>query len=523
MSSIMRRIREIHKFSKSDIIVIFLLSLIITISSFLFLIFSESETSTWYALQLTNPMMQFTGIVLSMPATIMMYIFHYTGIDNGGGDDLGSYIWGIFSSPLLTFIIWFSIFYILAKISSVLLKGKYSFLKHGISIFIIILLASPYIFYSSSTNQVNACLSGKLDYTFQMGQLGGVQMSPAQEGPMDCFKDIVQTRLGSKVSDQTVEANYCNNLSDTALVDGGKNGSTLSYRTFCENNLENHHVTLQSVIPQSALPGTPITIYGSNFSRNTVTVLLHDPVSKLSAILWSGISQNDNSISFNLNSLLSNSSCSDLWQQLGDCSTFINVPPGKYKIEIKYSPMFSTIQMTPPLDFEVLSDTPGQSVSTNTGAMTQILLPKKPIVPSNMVFNPVHIDNNLVQVIGHDGPVIVGTSTITLSASKAASAKTGFSWINIVMTTFVPWQALTFNVDLTNNQEAQSLLSVLWDGKAIGDVDGRITVNGQVGPFLFPVPAGSQMAHVLGLRLDSFTQGTTSMTISNIQMGSIPK
>ena len=347
-------------------------------------------------------------------------------------------------------------------------------------------------------------------------------MSPAQEGPADCFKGIVQAKLGSKISDPTAETNYCNSLSDTALVDGGKNGSTFSYRTFCEDNLENHPVTLQSITPQSAVPGTPITIYGSNFSKNTVTVLLNDPVSKLSAILWSGISQNDGSISFNLSSVLSNSSCSDLWQQLGDCSMFINVPPGKYKIEIKYSPMFSTIQITPPLDFDVLSDTPGQSLSTSTDVMTQILLPKNQTVPSNMVFNPVHIDNNLVQIVGHAGSVISSTSTITLSASKAASAKTGFSWINIVMTTFVPWQALTFNVDLINSQQTHSLLSVLWDGQTIGDVDGRITSNGQVGPFLFPV-AGSQMAHVLGLRLDSFASGTTSVTISNIQMGSIPK
>ena len=99
MAGIIRRIREIHKFSKTDVIVIFLLSLIIVISSFLFLVFSESETSTWYALQLTNPMMQFAGIVLSMPATIMMYIFHYTGIDNGGGDDLEAIYGGYF--PLL--------------------------------------------------------------------------------------------------------------------------------------------------------------------------------------------------------------------------------------------------------------------------------------------------------------------------------------------------------------------------------------------------------------------------------------
>lgn len=74
---------------------------------------------------------------------------------------------------------------------------------------------------------------------------------------------------------------------------------------------------------------------------------------------------------------------------------------------------------------------------------------------------------------------------------------------------------LEFDYKFTDPKDAQGLLTVQWDAKRIGDIDGRIQRQGHQ-TFIAPVGKVYKNMFPLGFRLDSFTKIPSSISIGNI-------
>jgi len=236
--NLITRIRNAEKFKKSDIVIIIIFSLIVSASSLG--VYYISESSVFFSVEHSSRWLQISGFILGFPGLIMMYAFHLGGIDTNGGDDLASYLWGIFASPFLAFIFWFVVFYILAKTCSKISKRKGMIAKHSASLLVIILILFPYAlyFFNTSTDMVaDQCLSGELNYQMMSGSFGNTAPKEFTVGPDYCFGDIAKAKNLSTAQQQI---DFCQGLSDTKVVgDQGKGGGIynfpkgLSFRDYC--------------------------------------------------------------------------------------------------------------------------------------------------------------------------------------------------------------------------------------------------------------------------------------------------
>ena len=227
-----------EKFKKSDILLVVFFSFILAAASYY--VFVISENSLFYDVAQTSRWLKISGLILSLPATVMMIIFHFAGIDRGGGDDLASYLWEIFTSPVLAFMLWFCLFYIIAKIGSKIFKGKYAIFKHVPAIIIIVFIIIPYLqffFSKSSGNVSDLCLSGAMNHQMMSGSFDNAPATEFTVGPDYCFADIVRSRNFIS-SEQKLD--FCNGLSKTKIVGSQGDGgglynipAGLSFRDYC--------------------------------------------------------------------------------------------------------------------------------------------------------------------------------------------------------------------------------------------------------------------------------------------------
>lgn len=95
------------------------------------------------------------------------------------------------------------------------------------------------------------------------------------------------------------------------------------------NNLRGYPVSLASISPERAYQGDLITLKGSGFSKQDMTIWLVDKDQNKYGLLWMGKSSNDTSVQFTLKTQL----CSTAGQT--NCQYPENFNPGKYVIEIR--------------------------------------------------------------------------------------------------------------------------------------------------------------------------------------------
>jgi formylglycine-generating enzyme required for sulfatase activity len=95
------------------------------------------------------------------------------------------------------------------------------------------------------------------------------------------------------------------------------------------------------------------------------------------------------------------------------------------------------------------------------------------------------------------------------------------AWLATVVTSTNPVNLLSFDAEFTSSTAAQGLLTVLWDAATIGTVDERIISSGiQHYEFRFQnAPANS--THVLGFRLDPFTNIQSTITLTNVVLNQV--
>ncbi len=80
---------------------------------------------------------------------------------------------------------------------------------------------------------------------------------------------------------------------------------------------------------------------------------------------------------------------------------------------------------------------------------------------------------------------------------------------------------VSFDAEFTSADGAEGLLSVYWDTSTIGTLDERFTAPGtQHYSFTFP-NANANSVHVLGFRLDPFTNIQSTIMITNVVMNQV--
>ncbi|MBI2627603.1 formylglycine-generating enzyme family protein [Candidatus Nomurabacteria bacterium] len=110
-----------------------------------------------------------------------------------------------------------------------------------------------------------------------------------------------------------------------------------------------------------------------------------------------------------------------------------------------------------------------------------------------------------------------GTIQKWLDSLKLSSGSP--AWLATVVSSTNPVNVVSFNTQFSSTNGAQGLLSVLWDEQVIGSIDERI-VNTNHYTFRFPnAPVNSE--HILGFRLDPFTNIQSVVTITNIVLNQV--
>ena len=94
------------------------------------------------------------------------------------------------------------------------------------------------------------------------------------------------------------------------------------------------------------------------------------------------------------------------------------------------------------------------------------------------------------------------------------------AWLATVVTPTNPVNVINFDAQFISSAGAQGLLTVLWDENTIGTVDERAVSGLQHYQFRFP-NAAINSTHVLGLRIDPFTNIQTKITLTNIVLNQI--
>ncbi len=93
------------------------------------------------------------------------------------------------------------------------------------------------------------------------------------------------------------------------------------------------------------------------------------------------------------------------------------------------------------------------------------------------------------------------------------------AWVATVISSTNPVNTVSFNVRFTSTNDAQGLLSVYWDDQIIGSIDERVTTTNHYS-FRFPNATPSS-SHILGFRLDPFTNMQSIVTLTNIVLNQV--
>ena len=114
-----------------------------------------------------------------------------------------------------------------------------------------------------------------------------------------------------------------------------------------------------------------------------------------------------------------------------------------------------------------------------------------------------------------------GTGTI-LKGNGSLNAYSGSpAWVAAVVEPTNTMNTVAFDAEFTSLAGSQGLVSVYWDADKIGQLDERFTEPG-LQHYLFSFPnAAANTAHVLGFRLDPFTNIQAIVAISNIVLNVI--
>ena len=93
------------------------------------------------------------------------------------------------------------------------------------------------------------------------------------------------------------------------------------------------------------------------------------------------------------------------------------------------------------------------------------------------------------------------------------------AWVSTVVSSTNPVNLVSFNARFTSTNGAQGLVSVYWDDQVIGTIDERVTTTNHYS-FRFP-NAAANSTHILGFRLDPFTNIQSVVTLTNILLNQI--
>ncbi|OHA16858.1 MAG: hypothetical protein A3C79_00835 [Candidatus Taylorbacteria bacterium RIFCSPHIGHO2_02_FULL_45_28] len=159
----------------------------------------------------------------------------------------------------------------------------------------------------------------------------------------------------------------------------------------------------------------------------------------------------------------------------------------------------------------VPSYTPGNDPAQLLGTADPTCTPDIQVTPPSYV-NTV-IDFTQSPIIQSD----TGTIQKWIESLKLFSGSP--AWIATVVSSTNPINVVSFNTQFTSTNGAQGVLSVLWDDQIIGTVDERI-VNTNHYTFRFP-NAVANSSHILGFRLDPFTNIQSVVTVTNIALNQI--
>jgi hypothetical protein len=134
-------------------------------------------------------------------------------------------------------------------------------------------------------------------------------------------------------------------------------------------------------------------------------------------------------------------------------------------------------------------------------------------------------------------PAVIGPTVNFLEYLSAGLSDTGYIqkyqnalqlfpgspvWIATIVNLTNPVNSLSFDaMFVSTNTESGGLLSVLWNTNTIGLVDESAVQMG-LKHYLFKFPnASANSTHILGFRLDPFTNALSSVIVTNVTLGQV--
>jgi probable HAF family extracellular repeat protein len=111
------------------------------------------------------------------------------------------------------------------------------------------------------------------------------------------------------------------------------------------------------------------------------------------------------------------------------------------------------------------------------------------------------------------------TGTLLANGEQETIHSGSPAWIGVVVQITNAVNIVSFDAEFASSAGAAGLLSVYWDKNTIGSVDERMAIPGRQHYTLsFPVAAVNN-PHVLGFRLDPFTNVQSVVTLTNVVLG----
>jgi hypothetical protein len=113
------------------------------------------------------------------------------------------------------------------------------------------------------------------------------------------------------------------------------------------------------------------------------------------------------------------------------------------------------------------------------------------------------------------------TGTLDKTSSSIQLTTGSPVWTAMFLTLTNPVNFVSFDAEFIDTNSAQGMLSVLWDTNSIGTVDERVMQPGlQHYLFTFQQSAAYD-AHMLGFRLDPFTNAQSIILLTNIALNQV--
>ena len=148
----------------------------------------------------------------------------------------------------------------------------------------------------------------------------------------------------------------------------------------------------------------------------------------------------------------------------------------------------------------------------------QILGTPDPTCITEVQLTPGSWNNTLIDFT--ESPTIQSDTGTILKHSDSIRLSSGSpAWLATVVSSTNPVNVISFDNQFSSTNGAQGLLSVLWDDQVIGSIDERI-VNTNHYTFRFQ-NAIANSSHILGFRLDPFTNIQSVVTVTNIVLNQV--